>query len=59
MNNLPKEIIIKIWEYDNTYFYKFNECLKEIIIKKNFINIIHDISNLKYMPNYKIPKIFI
>ena len=55
---LPKEIIIKIWEYDNTYYYKFNQCLYELTFKNKFKININFIKNIKYMPNYAIPKIF-
>jgi hypothetical protein len=34
-NNLPNNLINIIYEYDNTYYLKFNKCLEQIKNNKN------------------------
>lgn len=34
-HNLPNELKIKIWEFDNTYKIKFNTCIRELKNIKN------------------------
>ena len=59
MNNLPKDIISYIYEFDNTYKLIYNNCVKELQQKVYFIKINQQIKYLKYKPNYILPKYFI
>lgn len=48
-NNLPSEIIFKIYSYDNTYYEIFKKVIKELKqIKKVKNNKILNLYNLKY-----------
>lgn len=58
--NLPTELISYIYEFDNTYYKKYNICVKELddiiknkILKNELINILN---YLKYAPLYAKPK---
>ena len=59
MNNLPKDIISYIYEFDNTYKLKYKNCITELQQKIYFIKINQQIKHLKYKPNYILPKYFI
>jgi hypothetical protein len=63
-NNIPKQLIINIFEYDNTFHIVYKELLKEFIEKTNFWRLkwinkdinyggnINEIINIKYFDSH-------
>ena len=58
MKQLPNELIEIIYQYDNTYYKKFNNCIKELVQKNKFNKLILELKNLKYKPMFILPKYF-
>lgn len=45
LHNLPDELKIIIWEFDNTYKFKFNTCIRELKNIKNLHKIYKKANN--------------
>ena len=58
MNQLPNELITKIYLFDNTYHNIFKLIKQELKQKKKFKILINNIKYLQYKPLFMLPKYF-